>query len=237
MLGAQGITEMHFLGDFGFVWTGAHGEARDLNTLDRELAAHSARALVTGGNHEGYDRWETIPVGPTGTRVVRDTVELLPRGWRAASPAGNVIASLGGANSIDMPDRIRAGDPYWPAEQITPDDLFALGEEPVDILLGHDAPVSAALRARLKPNEHLWDATGLAYAVRGQGMFHRGVQQVRPRLTVSGHYHLHLDAVETFQAGDGKSFECRTVILNSDGHENAVAVLDTDTLRIEYLTR
>jgi hypothetical protein len=235
MLAAEGITEMHFLGDFGFVWTGAHGEERDLNTLDRELAAHDARALVTGGNHDGYDLWGKVPVESTGSRHVRARIELLPRGWRATSPSGNVLASLGGANSVDMPGRLRSGEPHWPAEQITESDLVALGDEHVDVLLGHDAPRSALLRARLKLNEHLWEAAGLAYADRGQVMFHRGVSQVRPRLTVSGHYHLHLDVVETFEGSSGTPFECRTVILNADGQPHSLAILHTDSLQIEYL--
>jgi hypothetical protein len=235
MLAAEAITELHFLGDFGFVWTGGDTEERELDTLDRDLAAHSAQALVTGGNHDGYDRWAEIPVGATGTRLVRPNIELLSRGWRATSPAGNVLASLGGANSIDMPARVRSGSAHWPAEQITESDLTALGSEPVDILLGHDAPRSALLSARLKSNEHLWEASGLAYANQGQEMFHRGVQQVRPRLVVSGHYHLHLDTVEMFRATDGASFECRSVILNAGSASSSVAILDTDSLLIEYL--
>jgi hypothetical protein len=237
MLAAEGITEMHFLGDFGFVWTGLHGEERDLNTLDRELAAHSAQAFVTGGNHEGYDRWSKVAISATGTRAVRDTIELLPRGWKANSPSGTVIASLGGANSIDMPARVRTGEPFWSAEQITEDDLASLGDDPVDVLLGHDAPRSALLRALLKLNQDHWEAAGIAYADRGQEMFHRGFAQVRPKLAVSGHYHLHMDAVETFEGSDGAPFECRTVILNSDGQPYTVAVLDTDSLRLEYLPR
>jgi hypothetical protein len=219
------------------VWTGAHGEERDLNTLDRELAAHDARALVTGGNHDGYDLWGMVPAESTGSRHVRARIELLPRGWRATSPSGNVLASLGGANSVDMPHRVWSGAPYWTAEQITEVDLEALGDKPVDILLGHDAPISALLSARLKLNEHLWEAAGLAYAAQGQKMFHRGVMQVRPRLVVSGHYHLFMDTVERFDATDGVRFECRTVILNSDGQPYTVAVLNTDTLGMEYLPR
>jgi hypothetical protein len=237
MLAAEAITEMHFLGDFGFVWTGGETEERELDTFDSDLAAHSARALVTGGNHDGYDRWELIPARPDGIRPVRPNIELLPRGWRATSPAGNVLASLGGANSIDMPARVRTGSAHWPAEQITESDLTALGDESVDILLAHDAPMSATLRARLKPNEHLWEADGLEYASQGQAVFHRGVEQVRPRLVVSGHYHLYLDTVETFQATDGMSFECRSVILDAGGAPYSVAILDTDTLAIEYLPR
>lgn len=233
-LTAKGVTEIHFLGDFSFLWRGGEGESVILDMLSHSLTNHGALAYVTGGNHEGYDEWALIPSDADAIKWPRPNIALLPRGWRATSPTGNVIASLGGANSIDMPARIEGNLGYWEAEQITEADLAALGSAKVDVLLGHDAPKSVALLERLKAKEHLWDQAGLAYAHAGHDMFHRAVTQVQPRLTVSGHYHQHLDVIETFAAADGTPFEARMVILNADGAVPTIALLNTDALTVMY---
>lgn len=67
-------------------------------------------------------------------------------------------------------------------------------------------------------------------------MFQRAVSQVRPSLTVSGHYHLHLDVVENFVGADGTAFETRVVVLDADGRPPTLAVLDVDARSITYPT-
>ena len=232
-LAARGVKQMHSLGDFAIPWNGHPEEELQLKAVRLELEKHDATLLITGGNHEGYDEWEKVPVSEDGIRWIRHNIGLLPRGWRALSPAGNIIASLGGANSIDRYSR-RPHRAWWPQESITPADLAALGHERVDILLGHDVPQSTALLNFLKPNERLWSAAGLAYAHEGHAMFHRGVQQVTPRMTIGGHYHLHLDSTERFTDVEGRTFETRVIVMDADGRHTTVAVLDTDALDIIY---
>ena len=55
-LGTRGITEIHFLGDFGFVWNGGSKEGRILGMIDDALEKVAAVGYITGGNHEGYDQ-------------------------------------------------------------------------------------------------------------------------------------------------------------------------------------
>jgi hypothetical protein len=105
LLGTAAVEEVHFLGDFGFVWDGTHRQDLALKPIRQALDRIGCRGLVTGGNHENYDLWYAIEPDDDGIRWVRNNIGLLPRGWRAESPAGNIVASLGGANSIDMPYR------------------------------------------------------------------------------------------------------------------------------------
>ena len=232
VLAASGITEVHFLGDFGFVWSGRLLEELALKQLRLTLEANGQIAFVTGGNHENYDRLLAIEPDEAGIRWIRKNIGLLPRGWRAHTPSGRVIASLGGANSIDRYSR-KSGVSWWPQEQITEEDLASLGTDPVDILLSHDSPVSGALNERLRSSEHLWHPAGAQYAHEGHYIFHRGFQRVKPKIVLSGHYHLFLDVVETFRDEDGKEFDSRVVILNEGRLPRYVGALDTETLKFQ----
>jgi hypothetical protein len=234
-LAVRGVRQHHFLGDFGFVWNGSSTEDLLLKRVRMALDRSNSQAFVTGGNHEGYTRLLAIEPDEEGLRWIRkERIALLPRGWRATSPEGRVIASLGGANSIDRYQR-QKNKSWWSEEQITESDIDALGTETVDVLLGHDAPITRTLAGKLIPNEHFWDPKGLAYAHIGQQMFHRAVLNVKPALTVSGHYHVFVDTTEDFAGADGKPFTLRSVVLNIEGQFPSVAVLNTDTLELELV--
>jgi hypothetical protein len=234
-----GVKQVHVLGDFGFVWHGAPQERNDLNRLTKVLADADAYLYVTGGNHEGYAALNRhYPEDEHGYRNLTDRIIWLPRGWRGRSAAGAVVASLGGANSIDKGRRTPPvdgrGGSWWPEEQITEADLQRLGTDPVDVLLAHDAPRTQALAQKLYPNQHFWTREGLMYADMGQQMFQRGVEQVKPKVVLSGHYHLFLDTTETFHDHAGNAFDTRSIILDCNGFSRSAAVFspDTQTLRI-----
>ena len=233
-LGARGITEIHFLGDFGFVWNGGPKEDRVLGMIDDVLDKVGALAFVTGGNHEGYKRLFAIEPDGNGLRWLSARVALLPRGWRASTPSGNSIASIGGANSIDR-SRRKPGVSWWQQEQITESDLQALGTEHTDILLAHDSPPTQSLNDRLSRNGATWLPADLAYANAGQAMFLRAFLTTTPRLAVGGHYHVFHDMTDWFHGKE--SFEARVVILAADGEANSVAILDTSTLEMEFLNK
>ena len=234
VLVARGITEIHFLGDFGFMWRDDVAGQLAFKRLRLALEDGGATAFVTGGNHENYDLMLAIEPDPEGIRWMRKNIGLIPRGWRASTPSGTTIASLGGANSIDRYNR-KPRVSWWWQESITEEDLTALGTEHVDVLLGHDSPKSAALYQKLLPSARFWTPQGLLYSDLGQAMFHRGFMAVTPKLSLGGHYHLRLDTTEEFHDLNGNVFESRAVILDADGEMNSVAILDTETLELEYL--
>jgi hypothetical protein len=234
VLADAGITEIHFLGDFGFIWSGGSKGYRALTMLHETLEDAGAVGFVTGGNHENYDQLLAIEADSDGLRWITDRIALLPRGWRATTASGRVIASLGGANSIDRYSRT-PGLSWWQQEQIDESDLAALGTDRADILLGHDSPMVSSLAGRLQLNEKLWTRAGLAYSELGQKMFQRGFLAVKPALTLGGHYHLSNDETGMFQSPDGVWFECRCVVLDADGEADSVAILDTETLALTFL--
>lgn len=235
MLASKGIRAVIQLGDFGFIWPGEQ-IGKNLHRLNRVLDANDMVLFVVDGNHEDHDRLAAYRRDSDGIRWVKPRIGVLPRGFRAQLASGRTLAALGGANSIDRYRR-NPGRSWWPGEQITEADLAALGTDPVDVLVGHDAPADlAALDAFLAANAWMWDRAGLAYAEQGRTMFHRGFLNVRPKLSVSGHYHRFTDELVTHRAGDD-TFECRSVVLDMNGAKVSQAILDVDDLTLEFLAR
>ena len=223
------------LGDLGLVWPQA-GWVRNLSKLDRTLARLDQTLYWLDGNHEDHPRLTKWSVSPDGIRWLRDSIGHLPRGFRTTLSSGKSLAVLGGANSIDVNYR-SPGTSWWPEESITDADLQRLGNKPADILLGHDAPLRVrALDAQLNPMA--WTRDEVGYANAGRAMFHRGFLQVQPALCVSGHYHCHVNETRSFRTADG-SFRSRIVVLDTNGSATKVsqAILDVDSLELEFLTR
>lgn len=237
-----GIRQIHVLGDFGFVWHGGPRELKLLGRLDAILAAEGARLFVTGGNHEGYAALERqFPPDGLGYRHLTDHITFLPRGWRGRTRAGKVVASLGGANSIDRwwrkpPRADGRGGSWWPQESITEDDLRALGTDRVDVLLGHEAPFSRALRRHLDERRGGWKPFEIRYADEGQRMFDRAVAQVRARVVISGHHHVWMKTASLQIAPGGESWNALSVILDRDGSPDSRAVLDVNSRAVTKLS-
>jgi hypothetical protein len=176
-----------------------------------------------------------IAFAPRGFRTT-----LLPHdsGWPGnVIRPGKVLAILGGANSIDRHLRTENTD-WWPEESITDADLAALGSEHADVLLGHDAPLDVPdLDRELATESAGWPPDAVAYAEHGRHTFHRGFMAVRPELYLGAHYHRHVDATLTYEEAAG-SFRCRVVILDQNKSKTiSLAILDTATLEMEFLTR
>jgi hypothetical protein len=178
-----------------------------------------------------------FPVDEWGYRRLSRRIIWLPRGWRGTSAAGTVVASLGGANSINRDRRdpsVSGHVAAWhPEEQITEHDLRTLGSNTVDILLGHDAPISKALKRHTARQRRAWTPDGIAYAAAGQAMFHRGVHQVRPKLVLSGHYHHYLDTTVRLQPHGDESATVRSVILDRNRTAHSVGIVDVDQLEVD----
>lgn len=229
----KGVTEIHFIGDFGFVWSGSEDEADVLSCLEAILKKAGVIAYVTGGNHENYDVLHQFEPDCDGLRWLTGNIALLPRGWRAITQSGTTLASLGGANSVDRDIR-REGVSWWSAEQITERDLAALGTEHVDVLLGHDCAMTHSLSNPLHEGNSELAEAGVDYANEGQAMFQRGFLAVTPKLAIGAHYGLFNDATEYFEGGPPSAslrFESRCVVLN-DGRHHSIAELNLTTLSL-----
>ena len=133
-----------------------------------------------------------------------------------------------------------AGSSWWPEESITEDDLDALGNEPVDVLLGHDSPLHVpTLDEQLTRTDHWWPENGRRYSAAGRAMFNRGYLQVRPQLYLGGHYHCHIDQHVDQRRDDGTLFDSRVVVLHMNGSDVAgsPAILNVQSLALQFLTR
>lgn len=231
------VSVLVVLGDFGFLWPHENW-GKTLDKLSKRLAAHGQSLLFVDGNHEWFTRLYEFPVGEDGLRWLRPNIAHIPRGYRTVLLSGLSLAVLGGANSIDF-SRRSVGYSWWAEESITDHDLEVLGSEPADVLLSHDAPLGVpSLERVLDATNKFWPQDALVYAALGRVKFHAGFLQVRPRLSVGGHYHLHVDERVWYGNGD-EAFESRVVVLDKNGSDVAIsqAVLDVYTLDLQYLTR
>jgi predicted phosphodiesterase len=233
---ARGVRCVVQLGDFGVVWAG-EDYPKSLDRISRRLAKLGMTLYVVDGNHEDFPLLYKFPVDPDNLRRLRHNIVHLPRGFRAELASGRVLAVLGGANSIDRDIR-EPGVSWWEEESITSDDLVALGHEPADILLGHQAPLHVPdLDREIEPPRTWWPSSIIRYADEGREMFHRGFLAVRPSLSVGGHYHCRVD--QTVDYGEGhEAFRCRVVVLDQAGPKTiAQAVLDVATLDLTLFNR
>ncbi|SEB52944.1 hypothetical protein SAMN04489806_0992 [Paramicrobacterium humi] len=234
MFGRRGIRVIIQLGDFGMIWPRRNWPI-DLNALDVFLGDQDQTLLFVDGNHEDHPLLETFPVSSTGIRWVGERIGHLPRGYRAVFSNGIRLAALGGANSIDRYRRLEGRD-WWAQEQITLADLRVLGEEPVDVLLSHDVPLGVpSLDRHLASIRDFVPRQGIRYAERGRRMFHEGFVQVRPRLSLAGHYHWHVDETIEFET-ESESFATRVVVLDAQGASRGnCAILNLDDLSVEVI--
>lgn len=236
-MSARGVEHLVVLGDFGFLWPG-HNWGIDLDKLSRRLNTTRQTLAFVDGNHEDFDLLYKFPIGEDGLRWIRPNIVHIPRGYRTVLEGGVTLAALGGANSVDIGHRV-PGRSVWPEESITEVDLAALGHDPADVLIGHDAPLNLpTLDAWLDATEPGWPPAGLAYSAEGRAMFHRGFSQVQPRLYLGGHYHHHIDELVTYTTGDAE-FQTRVVILDQGGTASTTsqAILDVRTLGLEFISR
>jgi len=113
-----------------------------------------------------------------------------------------------------------------------------LGTEPVDILIGHEAPRGLhSLDEMLRATEPMWSQTGLAYADSVRDRYMEGFRAVRPRLSFSGHYHAAHAGTVTTVGDDGVPFTTRAFVLAAEGSATqCIAVLDMLNNEVELLS-
>lgn len=203
------------LGDFGFLWLPECYGTKTLDQLNLEVEQNGQTLLFVDGNHEDHLALATYPIAAEGIRWLTPAIGHLPRGYRSILKDGSVIAALGGANSIDVEQRV-INESWWTEEGITDDDLAALGGTHVDVLLAHDAPrFVPSLDDLLIANRTRWSKFGVFYAEMGRRKFHQGFMQVKPSIQFSGHYHCAVDEVVEYSDGESR-FSTRVIVLDCD---------------------
>jgi Icc-related predicted phosphoesterase len=228
----RGIEAVFHLGDFG-IWPGGRGR-QYLSEVDGTLRGHRQTLYLTPGNHDDYNQINELPALDDGLQWLTERIAVIPRGHRWTL-GGRIWVSLGGAPSVDYPQRIE-GETWWPEEAITDDDVQRVVDGGhADVMLCHDAPTPgtpAVERIIRTGGGWSWTERGLRYAREGRARLTRAVDAVQPSLLVHGHYHV-ADAA-TVAVGDR---EREIVSLSANGQHGNLAVLDlaADTLAWEWV--
>lgn len=187
------------LGDFGF-WSDSNARTPVLD--DRWLTAVATAVNRFGiwlrtidGNHDAVplvlDRYHPDEAGIVS---IRDgLLDWATRGTRW-DWAGVRFGALGGAVSVDKRLR-RPGWTWWATEEITPGDVSALGDDPLDVLLTHDAPEGVShpgVDATCLPVQFLQEE---AESRAQRRLVEQARRATRPVLHLHGHHHLRYRAV------------------------------------------
>ena len=179
------------LGDFG-IWPGLAGEGY-LAEVSRQAELAGMHLLVVDGNHEDFDRLESLPLDPdTGLRELAPHLWHLPRGsrWQWANLR---FGALGGATSLDRPNRT-PNRSWWPQEEITEDQAARMAESgELDILLTHDCPSGVQIPGiyHRDPNgARNWPMVELYRAWDHRDRLAEVCRTLRPTHLWHGHYHI-----------------------------------------------
>ena len=225
---APDVTQILHVGDFGY-WPGRERKGF-LAAVDYwAKTAGITSILVTPGNHEHWDRLNTLfAASPNEPVPISDVVTMLPRGYRFTL-SGRTFMSFGGAASVDFEYRI-PGDSWFKTEIPTDEDVArAIAAGPVDVLITHetvDGGTRASQRA-LDSNPLNWSTEALDYSALSRGRVTRVWDALRPKLLVHGHMH----APDFITLPDGR----RVISLGCDRQERNMAILDLRTLETEWV--
>jgi predicted phosphodiesterase len=208
-----GIDLIIQVGDWGFMWPNQD----TIKLLRNTLKKHDKTMWFLDGNHDDHER---LPHGAEKLYQISNRIYYLPRGYRFELD-GVKCMSMGGAVSVDKPNRIPFIS-WWPNETIQMDDYeTAIGGEDVDILFSHDAPPSDQLENWLTevgfnlPDKMERDSLNSRQVV---GSI---VDNLNVKLVIHGHYHT---------AYTGQYKKATVIGLSNNNRSGSMYVLDTDNL-------
>lgn len=170
-----------------------------LIALTVTLAKWGIVLLFVDGNHEHHQWLNRQPLDPsTGLRQLTSHIWHIPRGLRWTW-GGVTFLGLGGAHSVDGPQRRRDGDLWFPEETISPAQAAAAMEDgPADVLICHDWPAGVPVPG-LNPGDFPFIETMRAEEHREQ--LRNIVTTVQPRWIWHGHLHHRHETLHDFGYG------------------------------------
>jgi len=175
-----GVRTMFQLGDWGFLWSGKHGDA--VTHLGDALAKRGQEMYFIDGNHDFHPALRARQAWPANVHYCR-------RGTTRAFPNADgrlvSVGFLGGAPSIDKGQRLEGVD-WWPEEEVVPEEL---GTQIVDVLMTHDAPALPPEFTGL-PLDSVLEARCAAH----RELIKQAVRTALPRRLFHGHYHYAYEA-------------------------------------------
>lgn len=228
----QGCPIVIQVGDFGYFPNHPEG-LRFLTAVETACARHGVELWFIDGNHDDHSALAELRENETPVALT-DYVTYIPRGARI-SLGGSKFGFLGGAFSVDWRDRTHGID-WWPNEMTDHSDVERLGDEPLDVLVAHEAPAGLDLAAGQLPAEDQIRTDQV------RSLIATAVEATQPRIVLHGHWHhVHdtelswIDRVATEQSGGLAWRSTRVIGLGCDGDVSAGwAVLDLGTLDISW---
>lgn len=178
------------LGDFGI---------SDSMLDELESRKVKNRIHFIDGNHEDYNLLREVAGFRKGDpvrarHIWKRKLYYIPRGYRAEIDKDLIFGFLGGANSIDRHYR-REGIDWFPEEMPNYREVAHLGDR-VDIMVTHDAPISAQRLMGIDPLD-----------TRNPVQLEQIGELLEPFLWIHGHYHVDyegdLDGIQMVGVGIG----------------------------------
>ncbi len=167
-------------GDFGY-WPHLKWGKHYLEKVNTFAEATGIPLYWVDGNHENHDWLDALREALGDENPIPTTTEWvkwIPRGCRFTLN-GYTFMGYGGAYSVDWEDR-QLGHSWWKQELINPYHLDNLSDDPVDVLITHEAPLGKEISYK--------DDIPVSVA---QREFVLDIQnKVVPRLHVCGHHHV-----------------------------------------------
>jgi predicted phosphodiesterase len=175
--------------------------------------------IFVDGNHDAHPALRTLPPTADGFGVISDRLLYAPRGHRW-SLGGVRFGALGGAYSIDR-YRGTEGWDWFQEESTVPEDVAALGTEPLDVLITHDVPAGIDVESVFGLPEAIERES---YIVRS--LLRDAVRATAPKLVFSGHWHQR-------RTGLMPGMETRVHVLDKEFTAGNLVSLDLGSLAVE----
>ena len=172
------------VGDFGIgPFAGDRPGAPFDQKIQRIAERNGVTFYVVPGNHENYDTIAKLQARPDGWLELTPNTVVAPRGHRWTW-ADVRFGAIGGAFSVDHSFRTPGRD-WWPGvEEVRPEDVEALGDGELDVLVTHDVPAGVPLFSAFRLND-----TDAARAQVSRDLVLQAVNRTGPELVFSGHHH------------------------------------------------
>ncbi|MBM4074569.1 MAG: hypothetical protein FJ267_02845 [Planctomycetes bacterium] len=167
-------------GDFGY-WVHLPRGEKFVNSVAELAQETNIKFLWVDGNHENHDILRNL-VEKHGDLEPIDTpnkwVQWIPRGCRFII-GDTTFMGYGGAYSVDWKQRVE-GESWWRGELINPYHIDGLSDDPVDILVTHEAPLGKEISYK----------DDIPVSVSQRALVSELVNKVQPSVLMCGHHHV-----------------------------------------------
>lgn len=185
------IDVFYHVGDFGL----GFGDKDYPEIISGVMESAGKLLVVTGGNHEDWDKWDDLTQDQTQPYVYPgNSLVLLPKLYHWTH-ADRTFTSLGGASSIDRKWR-NPHTSWWSQEGISEATVVSLekSRKRSDILITHEAsdtPVTPIRQQLGNPFQQMkWPYEDILVSEEQRKLVSRAIDAVQPQYHFHGHWHM-----------------------------------------------